>query len=271
MPNPASNRPHQSADPDVIDLLHRQLGPLVGQSGDPRLERTGMCGQRDRIDRAGRNATEDRESEIGNALGNGGEDTDLVRGARPSTGEDDTQRVCRALRTRAAQISSASLRPTGRCHVKSHRATRFLPRPPLVFSVGMRFVIPEAELRFRATRAGGPGGQHVNTTSTRIAVLWDVTSSPSLTDEQRQRLLEQLRNRMDSAGVLSVVAGERRSQKQNREAAVARMHELVNDALKVPRPRRKTKPPKGAAEARLAAKKRRADVKKQRKPVDPSE
>jgi ribosome-associated protein len=132
----------------------------------------------------------------------------------------------------------------------------------------MRFVIPEGELRFRATRAGGPGGQHVNTSSTKIEVLWDVARSPSLTDEQKERLTQRLRNRMDRDGVLSVTAGARRSQLQNRVAAVERLHELVRGALRQTPPRKRTRPPKSAVESRLADKKKRADVKRMRKPVD---
>ncbi len=135
----------------------------------------------------------------------------------------------------------------------------------------MPYTIPDDELTFRATRAGGPGGQHVNKTSTKIEVLWDVGRSAALSESQRQRIKEKLSNRIDADGVLRVVAGARRSQLQNRVAAVARINELVREALTEPKPRKRTKVPKRAREERLAEKKRRSETKQQRKPVDRDE
>ncbi len=96
-------------------------------------------------------------------------------------------------------------------------------------------------------------------------MLWNVKTSPTLTSVQRKRLLVKLRNRIDSQGILRVVAGERRSQLRNREAALERLNTLVRDALRKPRPRKKTKPPKAAIERRLEEKRRRADTKRQRR------
>jgi ribosome-associated protein len=135
----------------------------------------------------------------------------------------------------------------------------------------MDFQIPDAELSFRATRSGGPGGQHVNQTSTRVEVRWQVTTSPSLTEAQRERLLEKLSSRIDSRGYIRVVAEERRSQLRNREAAVARLNELVQAALKKPKPRKKTKPPASANRKRLDEKRQRSIQKQQRKPVERDE
>jgi ribosome-associated protein len=132
----------------------------------------------------------------------------------------------------------------------------------------MSFRVPEPELRFRASRAGGPGGQHVNQSSTRVEVRWQVSKSPSLTEEQRARLLDKLSSRIDSRGFLRVVADERRSQLRNREAAVDRLNELVSEALKRPKPRKKTKPPASANIRRLEDKRRRGAQKQQRRPVD---
>jgi ribosome-associated protein len=131
----------------------------------------------------------------------------------------------------------------------------------------MAFVVPDTELRFRATRAGGPGGQHVNKTSTKVEALWDVERSPSISDDERRLLMRKLANRIDGDGVLHVTAAARRSQAQNRQAAIDRLNELVTRALEVPPPRKPTNPPASANEARLAAKKRRADVKQMRKPA----
>lgn len=125
--------------------------------------------------------------------------------------------------------------------------------------------VPRAELGFRASRAGGPGGQHVNTSSTRVELTWDVAGSPSLTEAQREILLRKLANRINAEGVLQIAASEHRSQHQNREAAVERFAALVRQALVVPRPRRKTKPGRAAKEARLAAKKRRSETKRSRR------
>ncbi|HEU4763649.1 MAG TPA: alternative ribosome rescue aminoacyl-tRNA hydrolase ArfB [Gemmatimonadales bacterium] len=128
--------------------------------------------------------------------------------------------------------------------------------------------VPRHELEFRASRAGGPGGQHVNTSSTRVELRWSVPASAALTTEQRDRLLRRLGRRVDSAGVLRIVADTRRSQLQNREAAVERFQAIVAEALRVPKPRRATRPTRGSKEARLAAKRRRSGVKRERRVRD---
>jgi ribosome-associated protein len=125
--------------------------------------------------------------------------------------------------------------------------------------------IPRAELQYRATRAGGPGGQHVNTSSTRIELLWDVANSAAITDEQRQRIREKLAARLDSDGMVRVVASDRRSQQQNRQAADERLVALIRHALHVPKKRRPTKPTKASKEKRLSAKRRRSEKKRDRR------
>ena len=125
--------------------------------------------------------------------------------------------------------------------------------------------LPLAELDYRATRSGGPGGQHVNTSSTRIEVWWDLRASPSLTEEQRARLLNRLSRRLDGEGRLRVVASESRSQLRNREAATERLRELVAAALVVPKPRKRTRPTRAAKAARLEAKRRRSALKRDRR------
>ncbi len=135
----------------------------------------------------------------------------------------------------------------------------------------MSFQVPEDELRFRAVRARGPGGQHVNKTSTKIDLSWDVGQSGSLSDAEKRRVIEKLTNRIDAHDVLHVTSGGRRSQLQNREAAIRRLNELVTKALHVPKPRKPTRPPRKAKENRLAAKKKRSALKEQRKRPDPSE
>ena len=131
--------------------------------------------------------------------------------------------------------------------------------------VSPALTIPLAELEVRATRAGGPGGQHVNTSSTRIELVWDVATSAVLSDEQRARLLARLASRLDRAGRLRVVAQAERSQLQNREAALERLAGLVAAALVVPKRRRPTKPTRASRERRLAEKRRRGERKRDRR------
>lgn len=131
--------------------------------------------------------------------------------------------------------------------------------------------IPLAELRYRATRSGGPGGQHVNTSSTRIELEFDVGASPSLTDAQRARIMERLASRIDGAGTLRLASSGSRSQHQNREDVTARLARLLDDALRERKPRRRTRVPRAAKEARLQQKKKRAETKKRRGPVTPED
>lgn len=136
-----------------------------------------------------------------------------------------------------------------------------------ILVVDARLRVPRAELGFRASRSGGPGGQHVNTSSTRVELTWDVAGSPSLTSEQRARILEKLSNRINAEGVLLLASSEHRSQHRNREAAVERFVELLREALYVAPPRRKTRPTRASRERRIQAKKRRSETKRMRGPV----
>ena len=137
--------------------------------------------------------------------------------------------------------------------------------------VNDRVHIPTAELTFRATRAGGPGGQHVNTSSTRVELTWNVRTTSALDDAQRARVMEKLANRIDDAGVLRITASSSRSQYRNKQDVSERLAALVADALKIAKPRRKTKMPHAAREARLQSKKRRSEVKRRRGPVSRDE
>ncbi|MDB4900346.1 MAG: Class peptide chain release factor [Gemmatimonadetes bacterium] len=126
--------------------------------------------------------------------------------------------------------------------------------------------IPRGELVYRASRAGGAGGQHVNTSSTRIELLWNVRTTTALSPEARSRVETKLATRLDGDGWIRVVASARRSQGQNREAAEERLVALVRAALVVRKRRKATRPSKGQKEARLAEKKKRGDTKRQRRP-----
>lgn len=118
--------------------------------------------------------------------------------------------------------------------------------------------IPLAELEWRFSASGGPGGQHANTSNTRAEVRFDVVNSPSLGPRQRARLLERL------GPEVRVVASDERSQARNRELATERLRARLAAGLHVERPRRPTAPTYGSTVARLAAKKRRADTKRLR-------
>jgi len=134
--------------------------------------------------------------------------------------------------------------------------------------VSPTLTIPRTELSFRASRAGGPGGQHVNTSSTRVELLWDLTHSTAVTDDVRARLLTKLASRLDAEGLVRVVASDRRSQAQNRDAAAERLAQIVRHALVVPKKRRPTRPTAASREQRLSEKRRRSERKRDRRRDD---
>lgn len=126
--------------------------------------------------------------------------------------------------------------------------------------------IPGSELEWRFSRSSGPGGQHVNTSDSRVELLWNIASSAVLCDAQRLRLLKNLRGRL-TGGVITVTASEQRSQMRNRETALAKLAILLKEGLAPDRPpRRPTKPTRGSVRRRLAAKEQRSTTKRLRKP-----
>lgn len=129
----------------------------------------------------------------------------------------------------------------------------------------MPLPIPSGEFRLRASRSSGPGGQHVNTSSTRVELTWNARTSPALTDAERSRVLARLGHRLDNRGNLRLVSGATRSQLQNREEVVDRLHRLLRDAMKPVKPRKKTRPTRASREERLAEKKRRSARKAERR------
>ncbi|AWB86195.1 alternative ribosome rescue aminoacyl-tRNA hydrolase ArfB [Mycetocola zhujimingii] len=136
--------------------------------------------------------------------------------------------------------------------------------------VSTALTIPAGELGWRFSRSSGPGGQHVNTSDSRVELSWNVADSTALTDEQRERLLTRLRGRL-VAGVVTVTASEQRSQLRNREIALRKLAELVSAGLAPDGPRRRpTKPTRGSNHRRLAAKERRSTTKQHRRrpPLD---
>ncbi|MEM9176078.1 MAG: alternative ribosome rescue aminoacyl-tRNA hydrolase ArfB [Myxococcota bacterium] len=125
--------------------------------------------------------------------------------------------------------------------------------------------IPTQEIEELASRASGPGGQHVNTSSTRVSLRWNLRTSAGLTASGRQRLLERLAHRLSREGVLTIHADRHRSRRRNLEEAHDRLYEIVRTALYQAPPRRPTKPGRGAVERRLKEKRRRSDVKRNRR------
>ncbi|MFQ6058812.1 MAG: alternative ribosome rescue aminoacyl-tRNA hydrolase ArfB [Anaerolineae bacterium] len=129
--------------------------------------------------------------------------------------------------------------------------------------------IPLAELEFRYSRSSGPGGQHASRADTRVELRFDVARSPSLDEDQRQRVMARLATRIDSAGVLHLTSQRFRSQRRNRQEVMERFQVLLARALARPRRRRLTRPPLRAKEQRLAEKRRRSEVKRLRQKVPP--
>jgi ribosome-associated protein len=127
--------------------------------------------------------------------------------------------------------------------------------------------IPITELQFRTSRSGGHGGQNVNKLETRVELLFDVAHLPCIPEHLRQRLLSNLSLKLDTLGVLRVVAQDSRSQWKNKQIAIVRLTELLKSASKVRKKRISTKPTKTAREDRLRMKKVRGETKRLRKVV----
>jgi ribosome-associated protein len=131
--------------------------------------------------------------------------------------------------------------------------------------------IPDDELSFTASRSSGAGGQNVNKVNTRVTLLFDVASSPSLTEIQRQRITDRLATRMNRTGVLRVTSQRHRTQAANRDATVSRFVELLRVALYEDPRRRPTRVPAGVRRHRLADKRRQGMRKQERARPDESE
>jgi len=130
-----------------------------------------------------------------------------------------------------------------------------------------QLAIPVSELSFRFSRSSGPGGQHVQRSETRVELLFDITNSPSLTAEQRERIRHRLAGYVDSEGVLRIVSSVTRSQVENRADAVARFQAMLATALRRRKHRVPTRPTAAARERRLTEKRTRAGTKQARRKV----
>jgi len=133
-----------------------------------------------------------------------------------------------------------------------------------VLAVDDSLSIPRTELDVRVSRSSGAGGQHVNKTSSRVEIFWNIPASRALTEEQRARLLDKLSSRLTTEGSIRVVASDMRSQSRNRDLAEERLSELVRRSLLVPRKRKATKPTRAAREARLESKRLHSNKKRTR-------
>ena len=125
--------------------------------------------------------------------------------------------------------------------------------------------LPGHEIRETASRASGPGGQHVNKTSTRVTLRWNARESSALTPTQRRRLLRRLAHRLTRDGEILVHASRQRSRARNRELARERLAELVRDAVVPPRRRIATRPSRGSKARRVETKRARSAVKRTRR------
>ncbi|MBN1659864.1 MAG: aminoacyl-tRNA hydrolase [Anaerolineae bacterium] len=140
-----------------------------------------------------------------------------------------------------------------------------------MIQINNELAIPAAELDFRFSRSSGPGGQHVQKSSTRVELLFDVARSPSLTDDQRSRISKRLERYLDTEGVLHLTSQSERSQRRNRQEVVDRLAELLRSALKRRKKRKPTHPTAASQERRIQRKKERGEKKKLRGSVERDE
>ncbi len=143
-----------------------------------------------------------------------------------------------------------------------------MPRLPSEIRITNRVSIPSAQVDLSYARSGGPGGQHVNKTSSKVLLRWNLVSSRALTDEDRVWLEQRLATKLTEEGDLLVTSERYRDQGRNVDDAVAKFAELLRNALARPKKRRKTKPTKASQRKRVNEKRRRGALKKERRRRD---
>lgn len=140
-----------------------------------------------------------------------------------------------------------------------------------MIEINESLAVGEGELRFTASRSGGPGGQHVNKVNSRVTLHFDLWGSASLTDEQKRRIASRLPTRINKEGVLKLHAQRHRSQAANRAELIERFALLLHEALRLRRARRPSRPSRNSVERRLEEKKRRSRMKQRRSAKAPVE
>jgi ribosome-associated protein len=126
-------------------------------------------------------------------------------------------------------------------------------------------IIPEHELTITTSRSGGPGGQHVNKTDSRVTLHWNISTTTALNDAQKQRVLQKLQSQLNQEGILSISCGTTRSQTQNKRLAIHQLIQKITKALHVPKKRIKTGVPSPIKQKRLQKKRERSEIKKLRR------
>src|SRR4030042_372378 len=135
--------------------------------------------------------------------------------------------------------------------------------------VSSKIRLDDSELHFRFVRASGPGGQNVNKVATAVQLRFDITGSPSLPPEIRERLLRIAGKKVTESGTLIIEAQRFRTQERNRQDAIDRLAALIHRAAEIPKPRRKTMAPFASRRRRIEAKQRRSQTKRMRRPTNP--
>jgi ribosome-associated protein len=124
------------------------------------------------------------------------------------------------------------------------------------------------ELKFSSSRSSGPGGQNVNKVNTKVTLKWDVVNSILLTAEQKELLITKLNTRLTNDGILLLTSQDKRSQLENKEAAISKLNLILIKAFTPKKARKKTKPTKSSSRKRIETKKRTGEKKQWRKKLD---